>query len=74
MGYCFTVCPRGIFFSISTGGALGALDSQDTLDIRVYQGTGERDDRFSSMADRKPDVGFSTTRAFDTSIFQSQSG
>ena len=56
------------------GGALGALDSQDTLDIRVYQGTGERDDRFSSMADRKPDVGFSTTRAFDTSIFQSQAG
>ena len=56
------------------GGALGAVDNQDTLDIRVYQGTVEKDDRFTSMADRRPDVGFSSTRAFDTTIFQSQAG
>ena len=56
------------------GGALGALDSQDTLDIRIYQGTSDKDDRFVSMSDRKPDVGFATTRAFDSSIFQSQAG
>ena len=31
------------------GGALGALDNQDKLDIRIYQGTVEKDDRFVSI-------------------------
>ena len=56
------------------GGALGALDNQDKLDIRIYQGTVEKDDRFVSMADRKPDAGFVVNRAFDSAIFQSQAG
>jgi hypothetical protein len=66
--------PMTLAPTVLGGGALGALDSQDTLDIRVYQGTSDKDDRFVSMSDRKPDVGFSTTRAFDSAIFQSQAG
>ena len=56
------------------GGALGSVDSGDTLELRVFQGTVERDDRFNSMADRKPDRGHQIDRAFDTVVFESQAG
>ena len=56
------------------GGALGSVDPGDTLELRVFQGTVERDDRFNSMADRKPDTGHQIDRAFDTVIFESQAG
>ena len=56
------------------GGALGSQDIADTLSIRVFQGTTELFDRFSSMVDRKPDNGFDIQRNFDTIRFESQAG
>ena len=52
----------------------GSVDPGDTLELRVFQGTVERDDRFNSMADRKPDRGHQIDRAFDTVVFESQAG
>lgn len=60
--------------SIISGAPLGSLNTDDKLDIRVFEGTVETDDRFSSMADKKPDAGFSLKRAFDTILFESQAG
>ena len=60
--------------NVLTGAPLGAIDSTDSLSIRVFDGTINTQDRFSSMADRKPDKGFSSERKFDTITFTSQSG
>jgi len=59
---------------VTTGSPLGAIDSSDTLSIRVFDGTVDTQDRFSSMADRKPDKGFTSEKKFDTITFTSQSG
>ena len=53
---------------------LGAVDSADSLSIRVFDSEVTSLDRFNSMADRKPDKGFSSQRTFDTITFQSQAG
>ena len=56
------------------GGALGSLQATDKLTIRSFGMTVTSLDRFSSMADRKPDTGFSTQEQFAASIFTSQAG
>lgn len=53
---------------------LGAVDSADTLSIRVFDSEVVTADRFNSMADRRPDKGFSAQRKFDTIKFESQAG
>lgn len=60
--------------SVATGAPLGAIDPEDSLSIRVFQGSVDTIDRFTSMADRKPDKGFSSERKFDTITFTSQAG
>tara|TARA_A100000164_G_scaffold380544_1_gene428413 strand:+ start:291 stop:1928 length:1638 start_codon:yes stop_codon:yes gene_type:complete len=50
------------------------LQSNDTLVIRHFDSTTETFDRFTSMADRKPDKGFSTSTEFDVVQFTSQGG
>ena len=59
---------------ILTGAPLGSIDASDSLSIRVFDGTVDTQDRFSSMADRKPDKGFSIDTTFDVATFSSQSG
>ena len=56
------------------GGALGSLQSTDKLIIRTFGMQLTNTDRFNSMADRKPDTGFSTEEAFQSAIFISQAG
>jgi hypothetical protein len=51
-----------------------ALDAPDTLSIRVFDSSVTSFDRFTSMADRKPDNGVSSQRSFDSITFTSQSG
>lgn len=53
---------------------LGAVDSSDTLSIRVFDSEVVSADRFNSMVDRRPDKGFSSQRKFDTIRFESQAG
>ena len=60
--------------TIISGAPLGAVDSADTLSIRVFDSEVLSSDRFNSMADRRPDKGFSSQRKFDTIKFESQSG
>ena len=56
------------------GAPLGAMDSADTLSIRVFDASVTVSDRFNSMADRKPDGGFGTEKKFDVTTFKSQAG
>ena len=56
------------------GSPLGAIDSADSLSIRVFDASTTVSDRFNSMADRKPDGGFGTEKVFDVTTFKSQSG
>ena len=56
------------------GGALGSLQATDKLTIRNLGMSVVSLDRFNSMADRKPDTGFSTQETFASSIFTSQAG
>ena len=56
------------------GAPLGAIQEGDTLSIRVFDAEISTTDRFNSMADRKPDKGFTTSHAFDVATFTSQSG
>ena len=56
------------------GGALGSLQATDKLIIRSFGMSVASLDRFNSMADRKPDKGFSTEEAFQSAIFLSQAG
>ncbi len=50
------------------------LQSDDVLVIRRFSSDTDSFDRFTSMADRKPDRGFSTNREFDVINFESQGG
>jgi len=52
----------------------GVNEDGETLSIRVFDAEITSLDRFSSMADRKPDKGFSTSKQFDVATFTSQSG
>ena len=56
------------------GGALGSLQATDKLTIRNLGMSVTSLDRFNSMADRKPDKGFSSEEAFQSAIFLSQAG
>jgi hypothetical protein len=56
------------------GGALGAIQDTDKLSIRSFGMTVTTLDRFTSMADRKPDKGFNRTESFDVATFTSQAG
>lgn len=60
--------------TVISGAPLGAVDAEDSLSIRVFDSEVTSSDRFDSMADRKPDKGFNSTRTFDTIKFTSQSG
>ena len=57
-----------------SGAPLGSVSSEDTLSIRVFDAEIVTSDRFTSMADRKPDKGFTAERSFDTITFNSQAG
>ena len=61
--------PRGPATQIHT-----PLQSNDSLVIRYFDSVTETYDRFTSMADRKPDRGFSTSTEFDVVNFVSQAG
>lgn len=50
------------------------LQSDDVLVIRRFSSDIDSFDRFTSMADRQPDRGFSTNREFDVINFESQAG
>ena len=56
------------------GGALGSLQATDKLIIRTFGMQLTNTDRFNSMADRKPDTGFSTEEVFQSAVFLSQAG
>ena len=56
------------------GAPLGALDLHDSLSIRIFDSAVVTPDRFTSMADRKPDSGFTTTKKFQVATFKSQAG
>jgi hypothetical protein len=60
--------------TIQSGAPLGSDYAEDTLSIRVYDSTVETQDRFTSMADRKPDRGIESQRTFDVTTFASQAG
>ena len=60
--------------TVISGAPLGAVDSSDTLSIRVFDAEVLSQDRFNSMADRRPDKGFTSQRKFDTIKFESQAG
>ena len=51
-----------------------SVSSEDSLSIRVFDSQVTTLDRFTSMADRKPDKGFTAERSFDTITFNSQAG
>ena len=56
------------------GGALGSVQTSDKLDIRTFGMTVTTLDRFTSMADRKPDKGFQTDEQYAVATFASQAG
>ena len=60
--------------SVQSGAPLGAETSADTLTIRSFTATVDTSDRFTSMADRKPDKGITSSRTFDVNTFASQAG
>jgi len=60
--------------TVQSGAPLGSESTADTLTIRSFTAAVETSDRFTSMADRKPDKGISSTRAFDVNTFASQAG
>jgi hypothetical protein len=57
-----------------SGAPLGSVDQEDSLSIRVFDSSVETIDRFTSMADRKPDNGIESQRTFDVTTFASQAG
>jgi len=61
-------------FTTQQSAPLGMIDPTDSLSIRVFDAEVTVNDRFSSMADRKPDKGIASTRKSDTIIFESQAG
>lgn len=60
--------------SLASGAPLGSIDPNDELSIRIFDSQVETLDRFTSMADRKPDKGFNSERRFDSITFTSQAG
>jgi len=60
--------------TVTSGAPLGSIDPTDTLSIRVFDSTVTTTDRFTSMADRKPDRGISSSRKYDVTTFTSQAG
>ena len=60
--------------TVQSGAPLGSETTADTLTIRSFTAAVETSDRFTSMADRKPDKGISSQRAFDVNTFASQAG
>jgi hypothetical protein len=56
------------------GAPLGAIDPIDTLSVRVFDSSVSVSDRFNSMADRKPDKGFTTDKTFAVETFTSHAG
>ncbi len=60
--------------TVISGAPLGSISTDDTLSIRVFDSEVVTSDRFNSMADRKPDKGFTAERSFDTITFNSQAG
>ena len=60
--------------SIISTAPLGSIDPTDSLSIRVFDSSVETIDRFTSMIDRKPDRGISSSRGFNTVTFESQAG
>ena len=69
-----TIQPMNTAPTIIGGGALGSVQKLDRLSIRTFGMTVQTLDRFSSMTDRKPDQGLSTTEAYDVATFTSQAG
>lgn len=51
-----------------------ALPSFSILDIRTFAGSTEFQTRLTTMADRRPDRGFTTDREYSVVAFESQSG
>jgi len=60
--------------TLQSGAPLGSDFAGDSLTIRAFTATVGTQDRFTSMADRRPDKGISSTRAFDVNTFASQAG
>ena len=60
--------------AVTSGAPLGSIDPTDTLSIRAFDSTVTTIDRFTSMADRKPDRGISSSRKYDVNTFTSQAG
>ena len=56
------------------GAPIGAADVNDTLSIRIFEQATSEQGRFTSMADRKPDSGFSFSKKFDVAKFKSTAG
>lgn len=65
---------RGYQATPISASPLGAISSEDELSIRIFDAEVTSQDRFTSMADRKPDSGFNSQRTFDTIKFTSQAG
>ena len=60
--------------TVQSGAPLGADFAGDSLSIRVFDASVETLDRFTSMADRRPDRGIGSERTFDVTTFTSQAG
>jgi hypothetical protein len=60
--------------SIQSGAPLGSEVAGDSLTIRTFTAAVDSQDRFTSMADRRPDKGIGSTRTFDVNTFASQAG
>ena len=60
--------------TVISGAPLGSIDNTDTLSIRVFDSSVTTIDRFTSMADRKPDRGITSKRKYDVTTFTSQAG
>ena len=56
------------------GAPLGTIYPEDTLSLRIFDSSVSVSDRFNSMADRKPDSGFGTSKKFAVNTFTSQAG
>ena len=56
------------------GAPIGAADVNDTLSIRIFEQATSEQGRFTSMADRKPDSGFSFSKKFEVAKFKSTAG
>ena len=60
--------------NVQSGAPLSSDVVADTLSIRVVTAAVQTQDRFTSMTDRRPDKGISSSRTFDVNTFASQAG